>query len=52
MGGIDARPAALKNFLAYSLVRLGTDHVDVYRPARLDPAVPIEDTIGALGRAW
>ena len=48
MGGIDARPAALKNFLAYSLVRLGTDHVDVYRPARLDPAVPIEDTIGAL----
>jgi aryl-alcohol dehydrogenase-like predicted oxidoreductase len=48
MGGFDARPAALKSFLAYSLVRLGTDHVDVYRPARLDPAVPIEDTIGAL----
>jgi aryl-alcohol dehydrogenase-like predicted oxidoreductase len=48
MGGVDARPAALKSFLAYSLVRLGTDHVDVYRPARLDPAVPIEDTIGAL----
>jgi aryl-alcohol dehydrogenase-like predicted oxidoreductase len=47
-GGIDARPAALKNFLAYSLVRLGTGHVDVYRPARLDPAVPIEDTIGAI----
>jgi aryl-alcohol dehydrogenase-like predicted oxidoreductase len=47
-GGIDARPAAVKNFLTYSLVRLGTDHVDVYRPARLDPAVPIEDTIGAL----
>ncbi|MCA9631101.1 MAG: aldo/keto reductase [Myxococcales bacterium] len=47
-GGIDARPAALKNFLAYSLVRLGTDHVDVYRPARLDPAVPIEDTVGAI----
>ncbi|HET9992025.1 MAG TPA: aldo/keto reductase [Kofleriaceae bacterium] len=46
--GVDARPAALKNFLAYSLVRLGTDHVDVYRPARLDPAVPIEDTIGAI----
>ena len=46
--GIDARPAALKNFLAYSLVRLGTDHVDVYRPARLDPAVPIEETIGAI----
>jgi aryl-alcohol dehydrogenase-like predicted oxidoreductase len=48
LAGIDARPAALKNFLAYSLVRLGTDYVDVYRPARLDPAVPIEDTIGAL----
>jgi aryl-alcohol dehydrogenase-like predicted oxidoreductase len=47
-GGFDARPAALKSFLAYSLVRLGTDHVDVYRPARLDPAVPIEDTIGAI----
>ena len=48
IGGVDSRPAALKNFLTYSLVRLGTDHVDVYRPARLDPAVPIEDTIGAI----
>jgi aryl-alcohol dehydrogenase-like predicted oxidoreductase len=48
MGGMDARPAALKSFLAYSLVRLGTDHIDVYRPARLDPTVPIEDTIGAM----
>lgn len=47
-GGFDARPVALKNFLAYSLVRLGTDHVDVYRPARLDPTVPIEETIGAI----
>src|SRR5262249_11022870 len=47
-GGFDGRPAAVKNFLAYSLVRLGTDHVDVYRPARLDPNVPIEDTIGAI----
>jgi aryl-alcohol dehydrogenase-like predicted oxidoreductase len=46
--GFDARPGALKNFLAYSLVRLGTDHVDVYRPGRLDPAVPIEDTVGAI----
>src|SRR6187551_3370857 len=46
--GFDARPAALKNFLAYSLVRLGTDYIDVYRPARLDPEVPIEDTIGAI----
>jgi aryl-alcohol dehydrogenase-like predicted oxidoreductase len=46
--GFDARPAAVKTFLAYSLRRLGTDHIDVYRPARVDPAVPIEDTIGAI----
>ncbi|MBM6593955.1 aldo/keto reductase [Microvirga pudoricolor] len=46
--GYDARPAAVKNFLAYSLQRLGVDHIDVYRPSRLDPAVPIEDTIGAI----
>jgi aryl-alcohol dehydrogenase-like predicted oxidoreductase len=46
--GFDARPAAVKNFLAHSLTRLGVDHVDVYRPARLDPAVPIEETIGAI----
>jgi aryl-alcohol dehydrogenase-like predicted oxidoreductase len=46
--GQDTRPAAVKNFVAYSLRRLGTDHIDVYRPARLDPAVPIEDTVGAL----
>lgn len=44
----DCRPAAVKNFLAYSLTRLGVDHVDIYRPARLDPAVPIEDTVGAI----
>ena len=46
--GFDARPAAVKNSLAYSLNRLGVDHVDIYRPARLDPAVPIEETIGAI----
>jgi aryl-alcohol dehydrogenase-like predicted oxidoreductase len=46
--GYDARPAAVKNFLAYSLQRLGVDYVDVYRPARLDPNVPIEETIGAI----
>ncbi|MBE8517877.1 aldo/keto reductase [Amycolatopsis sp. H6(2020)] len=46
--GYDSRPEAVKTFLAYSLRRLGTDHVDVYRPARLDPAVPIEDQVGAL----
>ncbi len=47
--GYDARPAALKNFLACSLKRLGVDYIDIYRPARLDPAVPIEETIGAIG---
>jgi aryl-alcohol dehydrogenase-like predicted oxidoreductase len=47
--GYDSRPAAVKNFLAYSLQRLGADHIDIYRPARLDPAVPIEETIGAIG---
>jgi aryl-alcohol dehydrogenase-like predicted oxidoreductase len=46
--GMDCRPVAVKNFLAYSLQRLGVDHVDIYRPARLDPAVPIEDTVGAI----
>ncbi len=46
--GLDARPKAVKNFLAYSLHRLGTDYIDIYRPARLDPAVPIEDTVGAI----
>ncbi|WP_069159661.1 aldo/keto reductase [Nocardia altamirensis] len=46
--GYDGRPQAVKNFVAYSLRRLGTDHIDIYRPARLDPAVPIEDTIGAI----
>jgi aryl-alcohol dehydrogenase-like predicted oxidoreductase len=46
--GYDARPAAIKNFLAYTLQRLGLDTIDIYRPARLDPAVPIEDTIGAI----
>lgn len=46
--GYDARPAAVKNFLAYSLNRLGVDHIDIYRPARLDPTVPIEETVGAI----
>jgi aryl-alcohol dehydrogenase-like predicted oxidoreductase len=46
--GMDARPAAVKNFLAYSLRRLGVNHIDIYRPGRLDPSVPIEDTVGAL----
>lgn len=46
--GNDGRPAAVKNFLAYALRRLGTDYVDVYRPARVDPTVPIEDTVGAI----
>jgi aryl-alcohol dehydrogenase-like predicted oxidoreductase len=46
--GVDTRPAAVKTFAAYSLKRLGIDVIDVYRPARLDPAVPIEETIGAI----
>jgi aryl-alcohol dehydrogenase-like predicted oxidoreductase len=46
--GFDTRPVAVKNFLTYSLRRLGTDHIDVYRPARVDPEVPIEETVGAI----
>jgi len=49
--GLDARPAAVKNFLAYSLRRLGVDYIDIYRPARLDPKVPVEDTVGAIADA-
>jgi len=47
--GYDARPAAVKTALAHSLTRLGVEYLDVYRPARLDPAVPIEETVGAIG---
>jgi aryl-alcohol dehydrogenase-like predicted oxidoreductase len=46
--GLNASPDAVKTFLAYSLRRLGTDYIDLYQPARVDPAVPIEDTIGAI----
>jgi aryl-alcohol dehydrogenase-like predicted oxidoreductase len=46
--GNDSRPASVKTMLAYSLTRLGVDHIDIYRPSRLDPAVPIEETIGAI----
>ena len=46
--GHDSSPAAVKNSLAYTLTRLGTDYVDLYQPARLDPRVPIEDTVGAI----
>src|SRR5258708_18676297 len=46
--GNDGRPAAVKSFLAYSLQRLGLDYIDIYRPARLDPGVPIEETVGAI----
>jgi aryl-alcohol dehydrogenase-like predicted oxidoreductase len=46
--GIDTRPAAIRNFLTYTLTRLGVDHIDVYRPARLDPTVPIEETVGTI----
>jgi aryl-alcohol dehydrogenase-like predicted oxidoreductase len=46
--GFDARPAAVKTAVAYSLKRLNTDYIDLYMPARLDPAVPIEETVGAI----
>jgi aryl-alcohol dehydrogenase-like predicted oxidoreductase len=46
--GIDGRPVAVRNFLAYSLQRLGTDYIDVYRLGRVDPEVPIEETVGAI----
>ena len=46
--GFDGRPTAVKNFLSHSLTRLRTDHVDIYRPARLDGSVPIEETVGAI----
>jgi aryl-alcohol dehydrogenase-like predicted oxidoreductase len=46
--GYDARPNAIKTSLAYSLKRLGTDYIDLYQPARLDPTVPIEETVGAI----
>jgi aryl-alcohol dehydrogenase-like predicted oxidoreductase len=46
--GMDTRPTAVKNFVGYSLRRLGVDRVDIYRPGRLDPNVPIEDTVGAI----
>ena len=46
--GYDLRPVAVKAAVAYSLTRLGVDHIDIYRPGRTDPAVPIEDTIGAI----
>ena len=46
--GIDNRPASIKNFLTYTLRRLGTDHVDIYRPSRLSPEVPIEEVVGTI----
>jgi aryl-alcohol dehydrogenase-like predicted oxidoreductase len=46
--GFDGRPLAVKNFVSYSLKRLGTDYIDIYRPSRLDPEVPIEETVGAI----
>ncbi|MCY0925698.1 aldo/keto reductase [Streptomyces sp. H27-H1] len=49
--GYDGRPEAVKNFLAYSLQRLGRDHIDIYRIARLDPDIPIEETVGAIAEA-
>ena len=48
ISGFDARPEAVRNAISYSLQRLGTDYIDIYRPARLDPDVPIEETVGAV----
>ncbi len=48
LGGVDCRPAAVRNFAGYSLKRLGVDVIDIYRPARLDPGVPVEETVGAV----
>jgi aryl-alcohol dehydrogenase-like predicted oxidoreductase len=48
--GLDLRPAGVKNFLAYSLKRLGTDYIDLYQPCRVDPSIPIEETVGAMSR--
>ncbi len=48
MLGIDARPNAVKNFAAYSLQRLGVDFIDIYQPGRIDPNVPVEETVGAI----
>jgi len=47
--GVDSRPDAVRNFLSYSLQRLRVDYIDLYYPARVDPNVPIEDTVGTLG---
>jgi aryl-alcohol dehydrogenase-like predicted oxidoreductase len=46
--GVDTRPVAVKNFISYSLQRLGTDYIDLYQPGRVDPQVPIEETVGAI----
>ena len=48
ISGLDLRPASIKNYIGYSLVRLGVETIDIYQPARLDPSVPIEDVIGAI----
>jgi aryl-alcohol dehydrogenase-like predicted oxidoreductase len=48
MLGIDARPNAVKNFAAYSLQRLDVDVIDIYQPGRIDPNVPVEETVGAI----
>src|SRR4030095_4963615 len=47
--GVDLRPNSINNFLAYTLRRLGTDHVDIYRPSRVSPEVPIEEVVGTMG---
>ncbi len=46
--GLDVRPQAVKNYLSYTLKRVGTDYIDLYQPARIDPNIPVEETIGAV----
>lgn len=47
--GFDTRPAMIRNYLSYSLFRLGVDYIDMYYPGRIDPNIPVEDTVGTLG---
>lgn len=47
-GSVTNRPEYLRNAVFYSLRRLKTDYIDLYTPARIDPDVPVEETMGAL----
>ena len=47
-GRVNGSPDYLRNAILYSMQRLKTDYIDLYTPARVDPSIPIEETIGAL----